>query len=501
MISWTDFSLGFLILGISVWFYRRQQNTQRLPYPPGPKGLPFIGTPNGIPLVEPYKQFIHCSKEYNSDIIRFKLMGTDFVVINSLEGIQELFDKRSSIYSDRPYLTMLSELVGFSWAMPNIGYNDEWRAMHRTFDLAFSKHKLKEYQPIISEAIEHLLQRLETSPEKFIDHFQYTSSRIIMRLTYGIDIASEGDPYVEIAERAMATFGIAAGESYLVDVFPILKWVPSWFPGASFKRRANAWRPYVKAMADKPFEHVKDRMVSLNSPAMISWCSITPFISEKERDDSPMYSNQPTSSQGGIATTVSSLTSFILAVVLNPEIQTRAQEEIDKVIGRDRLPDYSDYDILPYVGAIVNEALRWHPAIPIGIYHRLQEDDEFKGYFLPKGSICIANSWAILHDEKVYPDPLKFNPDRYFDASGQWDPNVLDPSAAAFGFGKRTCPGRYFGKRNLWTQIAAILAKFNISRALDENGNEIIPEEEYQPGLLIFPKPFKCSIVPRSRQL
>lgn len=86
-------------------------------------------------------------------------------------------------------------------------------------------------------------------------------------------------------------------------------------------------------------------------------------------------------------------------------------------------------------------------------------------------------------DEDMYPDPTRFKPHRYF-KDGLWNPDIRDPALAAFGFGKRICPGRFLAKEFLWIVISSILATFTIGRALDENGEEIIPEEADSPGLL-----------------
>lgn len=67
--------------------------------------------------------------------------------------------------------------------------------------------------------------------------------------------------------------------------------------------------------------------------------------------------------------TVSALCSFILAMVLYPEVQQKAQEEIDHVLGPNQLPDFSDRSSLPYIEAIVNETLRWQPVVPLGMPH------------------------------------------------------------------------------------------------------------------------------------
>ena len=93
--------------------------------------------------------------------------------------------------------------------------------------------------------------------------------------------------------------------------------------------------------------------------------------------------------------TVSALGSFFLAMVLNPDVQRKAQRELDQVVGPHRLPDFSDQPSLPYVDAIVKETLRWHPVLPLGIPHCNVEDDELDGCFVPAGTVIICNVWCV----------------------------------------------------------------------------------------------------------
>lgn len=113
---------------------------------------------------------------------------------------------------------------------------------------------------------------------------------------------------------------------------------------------------------------------------------------------------------------VASVDAFFLSMALFPEAQKRAQAEIDRVIGTDRLPTFSDRDDLPYVNALVKEVMRWHsvaptgdglptgthqtldvnPSIPAGVPHRVMTDDNYNGYFIPKGSLVIANLWSVF---------------------------------------------------------------------------------------------------------
>ena len=141
-------------------------------------------------------------------------------------------------------------------------------------------------------------------------------------------------------------------------------------------------------------------------------------------------------------------------MVLSPDIQKKAQEEIDRVIGSDRLPSFADKSSLPYISCIVWECLRWNPVAPMGGAHFTTKDDQYNGYQIPKGSTVMANVWydtniqgqdglsdfsfrAILHDEQTYPHPLKFDPDRFENQEKNRLAGINELPQAAFGFGRR----------------------------------------------------------------
>ena len=79
---------------------------------------------------------------------------------------------------------------------------------------------------------------------------------------------------------------------------------------------------------------------------------------------------------------------------LYPEVQKKAQAELDLVVGPDRFPDHDDKPMLPYVNAIVKESLRWQTVLPISIFHRTTEDIVYNGYFLPAGTIIVPDTWC-----------------------------------------------------------------------------------------------------------
>ena len=80
---------------------------------------------------------------------------------------------------------------------------------------------------------------------------------------------------------------------------------------------------------------------------------------------------------------------------LFPDVQQKAQEELDQIVGSDRLPDFSDYDDLLYTQAVSLEAMRWMVVVPLGVSHRVTRDDEYRGYFVPKGTTVIAVSKRV----------------------------------------------------------------------------------------------------------
>ena len=127
---------------------------------------------------------------------------------------------------------------------------------------------------------------------------------------------------------------------------------------------------------------------------------------------------------------------FFYAMVVNPKAMKKAQEELDRVVGKGELPGFSHKDSLPYIDALVKEVLRWNPPLPFPTPHRVMQDDIYRGYFIPRGAIVIQNVWAIFCDPNIYPDPETFNPDRFL-KDGKINPLVFNPEDRVFGAGRR----------------------------------------------------------------
>ena len=160
-----------------------------------------------------------------------------------------------------------------------------------------------------------------------------------------------------------------------------------------------------------------------------------------------------------------------------PEVQRKAQAEMDAIVGRDRLPTFADAPRLPYVQAIIKEILRYRPSLPFLIPHAATEEDWYEGMYIPKGTICIANVWHCNHDREVLgEDADYFRPERHLDEYGELFPGPFETNQAGhvlFGFGRRICVGKDLAIESLFINTVRILWATKLERTRDENGMEV----------------------------
>ncbi|EKM55856.1 uncharacterized protein PHACADRAFT_256765 [Phanerochaete carnosa HHB-10118-sp] len=490
-------TLTFFVSFVALFAYLKRR---RHLLPPGPSGLPIIGNVWDIPKSFEWLAYDKWNRESDSDIIHLRIFGASIIVINSAKAANELLNKRSTLYSDREDMVMLLDLVGWRRHLAFMRYGDTWRCHRRLFHQYFHPAAVHAYRSKSAEEVKKLLPRLLSEPDDFMKHIRTMTGSIILGITFGMELLPENDPYVTLAEKALhAMAEVGNVGSYMVDYLPWLQYLPPWVPGAGFKRQAAEWNKTVVAMYEKPFQSVKQAMALGKAPPSIITTMLEKLNPEEENAgrESMIRNVTVTAYAAGADTTVSSLGTFILAMLLYPDVQRRAQEEVEQVVETGRFPGYEDKESLPYVVAVMKETLRWHPVAPLGVPHKLRADDEYNGYYLPAGSIVVGNSWAILHDEKTYPNPKKFDPTRFLTPAGELAKGAPDVEAA-FGFGRRICPGRYFAMESMWIAMACVLATLNVEKAVDEAGNVIEPSGEYTSGLISYPVFFKASFKPRS---
>ncbi|RXW19060.1 hypothetical protein EST38_g6788 [Candolleomyces aberdarensis] len=434
---------------------RRKRNPRRLPLPPGPRGLPLVGNLFQIPQKLPWEGYDKLCKEHG-DIVYLSVFGQGVLVLGSQRRATDLLAKRGVKYSDRPVFPV-ADLMRFNWAMSIIPYGHQWRQQRQAFDQYLGHNAVQQYYPLMYEERLGLLRQLKAEPNQFMEHLLQAFGVTIMRIAYGFEDAQKNQSLIHEVERLILAFADAvAPGKYLVSSFPILKHIPSWFPGAGFKRHFQALGKKLEMAVWSPFEDAKQNFQlgkrSGHPSIAAGLIDALPEEGQPNRFELEELARHVCGAAyfGGYETTSVSAACFFLALANHPEVQMKAQEEIDTVIGPDRLPLLTDREALP----------------------------------------------AIMHDPEVFENPFDFNPERYL-KDGKIDRSVPDADFAAFGYGRRICPGRQFSNDGLFVIVSSILSVFSVSAPKDEVGNPVYPKLEIKNPSIATLVPFKCDITPR----
>jgi cytochrome P450 len=483
-------------------FYKKRIASPKAPYPPGPPGEFLIGNLRQVPHKYAWSTFTEWGRKYGP-LTYLEAAHKPLLIINRHEVAIELLEKRAAIYSDRPRFVMTSELCGLSWGTAVLGYGPVLKKHRQMLTQALNPRAVQtDFVPLQERNTYKFARSLLDDPANFYRTVHRLSGEIIQTITYGACYDGNTD-LVELGAANMVVFGKASA-GYLVDLVPFLRHIPDWFPGAQFKRDAKEWRAITKAAMCEPFAMVK-RQRATGEAVKTTFTST--LLDRNEETGGGLAGEEVIAGTaaslfgGGSDTLAGTTLTFILAMTRYPGVQAKAQAEIDRVIGT-RCPTLADKASLPYLGAILLETLRWHPVAPIGIPHRLVQDDIYSGYLIPSGTQVIVNVWGILHDESRFPDPFEFRPERYLPLveGGVDAQTAIDPWTISFGYGRRVCPGVHVAQSGLWMALAMLLSSFNIKPKTDpRTGKLLVPEAEWTGDFLSHPKPFECDITPRSK--
>lgn len=317
----------------------------------------------------------------------------------------------------------------------------------------------------------------------------------IHSLLYGFRIRELNDPVLRAVVRLNDEFSdfIQVG-AHIVDQFPVLNHLPGFL--APWKVKAENHYKTKYELRDKNFKE------GLESDAWNISKHLKKVVEKDDALDMPLHElafELGTMIDAALDGTTDSLIWFVVACITQDQnFITKARKQLDAVVGRDRLPGPDDKPNLPYITAIVEEIFRWRPAGPEGVPHLNKEETIYKGYRIPKESVIVPNVWTISREESLFGphDPDEFVPDRWLEADGT---TFKALPAAAFGYGRRTCPGRYFARNGIWIVVAQLLWAFDIKAGLsDETGESVdVDPIACTYGLVMRALPFKARFVPR----
>jgi cytochrome P450 len=418
---------------------------KRRKLPPGPSPLPIIGNLHQAPQEYPWRVYQEWTKKYGP-IFSLQYGINTVIMLGTYDAAHDLLDKRSNIYSSRPRVVMGNECVSKGNRNVLMPYGQQWRNHHRlqaNFLNIRVSQTYRELQDLESKQV--MFELLDPKTEFGNAYHRYASS-LIFALAYGRRLTKYDDPEALAIDKVMENFVYASRiGTWLVDAIPLLNYLPNFLA---------PWKRFADRLHDFESDLFKTNLWKGCQKASWNFAKHARGLKEaQEMSEKELSYGVGVLYEAGSDTTTVALVIFTLAMIHYSDAMKKAQAELDAVVG-DSFPTFDDRDRLPYIDAVIKETLRWRPIAAGGMPHAVTEDDEYMGYHIPKGSIVVGNHWSISLDEDVYEDPYRFNPDRWIAHP--------DLPLAAFGFGRRLCPGQHIAKNSLYINIARILWAFNI---------------------------------------
>ncbi|KAI0364881.1 cytochrome P450 [Pilatotrama ljubarskyi] len=430
----------------------------------------------------------------------FMIGNQRFVILSDPYVVKDILVTNGAIFSSRKDMFMKVQTILQHRGITATAYNEVWRKHRRIATKMLAARAVATYSLALEvEAkamIRDLLQdskagALPINPSAYASHAALNN---ILVLIYGIRTDSLRDPIVAEVLRMSREFMNTTGSvSNLVDFFPILQKLPNRMTarGRKLNRDIIAF--------NKPF--LADIQERLNRGEDVPDCLAKTLLQTREEeglDDLDIIIMCGTLIIGGVETTASIQQWFAAHIAGCTDVQAKAQAELDRVCGRDRLPTLEDEQDLPYIRAIAKEVARFHNPFWLGTPHFSSEDFSYHGYYIPKGTVVIANTWTLHRDPFRYPDPYMFKPERYLDdtlssADSAHLPDPMERDHWAFGIGRRFCPGVILAEKEVFLGLAHMLWAFNIEPV----PGDPIDLKEYDGVSGRSPVPFRVRLTPR----
>ncbi|KAK7309889.1 hypothetical protein RJT34_06982 [Clitoria ternatea] len=458
---------------------------------------PVTGLPGVFTSSTPHRALAKLAQNYRAEkLMAFSVGLTRFVISSEPETAKEILG--SSVFADRPVKESAYELL-FHRAMGFAPYGEYWRNLRRISALhLFSPKRIAEFGRFrcevglkIVEQMEKLMRENGHVEVKRVLHFG-SLNNVMMTVfgkCYGF-FEGEGVELEELVSEGYELLGVFNWS----DHFPLLGLLDL----QGVRRRCRCLVEKVNAFVGGV---IQEHRVKRASGGYVKGAETGDFVDvlldlEKENklSDSDMIAVLWEMIFRG-TDTVAILLEWILArMVLHPEIQEKAQKEIDEVVGEKRLVSDDDIPKLRYLQCIVKEALRVHPPGPLLSWARLAVHDVQVGdKLVPAGTTAMVNMWAITHNEKVWAEPELFKPERFLED----DVSIMgsDLRLAPFGSGRRVCPGKALGLASVDLWLAQLLQSFNWVPSDDDDAT--VDLTEILKLSMEMKTPLVCKAVPR----
>ncbi|KAI0139345.1 putative cytochrome P450 phenylacetate hydroxylase [Xylariaceae sp. FL1272] len=459
----------------------------------GPRGWPVIGNYLDI-RSNAAIQYEAWGKKYG-EVYQVQLGNSTVVIANTPAAAKTLFMGNSQALSSRPVMYTFHKVASTTAGL-TIGaspYDDSLKRKKKGIASALNRPAVQTYMPYLdleSKTFIKDLMRYGEGGAIAIDPLhmiQRLSLSLVMTINWGVRVPSiEDELFKEIVaveeelNRTRSTVGNPQ------DHIPLLRLNP--FNPTSTKARVMRERR-DKYLA-KLNSDLADKMAKgTNKPCIQA--SVIKF-KEVELNDTELTAISLSVLGGGFETVSNTMQWSIAYLSQHPGLQNRAYEEICKFQGSDEpLCDAADDQKCEYILGLAKESLRYFSVIPLALPRASIKDIDYEGVTIPSGSTVYMNAWACNHDPEMFPDPYRFEPERW----------ALRPDAPIFGFGLgyRMCAGHLLAMRELYLIFMRLLCSFSIEAAgridCDPSKDMNVPTD-----LIMAPKSYQVVFKPRNRQ-
>ena len=481
--------LWFILVVILVTLVVNHFTTTRN-LPPGPFPLPIIGNAHKLASDSRHVDLMQLEKQYGK-VFRLYLGSQLVVVVSGGEALKEVLVTKSADFAGRPIL-YTTEVYSKGKAIGLADYSPPWR-LHRKVAVSalkmYSTGGLKQ-ESIINNEFDLLLKRVRFrngQPYDIVKEIRLVVTNVICALVFGSRYELDDPEFTKFVEITNAVVRILAVGS-VVDVFPWLGFIP-------FKSIQNLrdkckerdelvgkiYREHVEANRVTSPRDLTDALLKARKEAEDEDSSVKGFLT-----DDKLIMTMSEVFIAGMETTASTLCWALLYLIHNPGVQQMLHQELDQVIGPDRLPQPQDKKNLPYLEATIAETLRLSSLAPLAIPHKATVDTTLQGYNIPKETTVLINLWSLHHDPTIWDDPHSFIPERFLDNDGKFVPPKQD-RFLPFAAGRRACLGEPLARVELFLILARLLHSFRFE---NPSGCDL-PSLKPVTGIALAPQPFR----------
>lgn len=478
--------------------------------PPGPYGLPVIGSCFRLGQ-NPHLDFTKMAKKYG-DVFSLMLGNRLVVVVNGVNAIQETIIKQSTAFAGRPRLHtfQIANPLGSSLSLSD--YSPQYRLTRKIGVSAivnFVKHKDALEEKLLNESqrLVHCFRQHKGKPVDALITLKCATANLILNALFGVERSYDDEGLVHMLKIA-DNFRKSVHGSNMVDFLPLLKYLPNkalsdlcttmeTILGAVAKMFENNRETYVggkvRNIADSVINAVEretEKEKEDRSPGEDTLC-MAPVLSDEQIV--PVLGDL-----FGAGFETSSITLYwaIAYLIKYPGIQRQLHEELDRVIGRERLPTLQDIESLPLLQASVLELLRTTSVAPLSLPRSTTSETNIGDFTIPKDTVVFINLWSVHRDPDTWKDPDVFDPSRFLDGQGQ----LIDPkffvAFLPFSGGRRKCPGEPLVMKSVCVFLAVLLHSFHFTQdGLPTEYQGINLEGQY--GLTLMPETFYAKIEER----